>query len=103
MRTGIDGARFDGFPHVTPLWTLHGANIPPCNAGEQNILVFDLGGGTFDVSILTIDSGVFEVLATSGDTHLGGEDFDHRVMDYFLKLVKRKYKVCVAAVAPGGH
>ena len=43
--------------------------------GEKNILVFDLGGGTFDVSILTIDNGVFEVLATNGDTHLGGEDF----------------------------
>lgn len=49
--------------------------------GESNILVYDLGGGTFDVSILTIDNGVFEVLSTSGDTHLGGEDFDHRVMD----------------------
>lgn len=58
---------------------------------EQNILVFDLGGGTFDVSILTIDSGVFEVIATSGDTHLGGEDFDQRVMEYFIKLIKRKY------------
>ena len=44
--------------------------------GEQNILVFDLGGGTFDVSVLAIDNGVFEVIATSGDTHLGGEDFD---------------------------
>lgn len=59
--------------------------------GEMNILVFDLGGGTFDVSILTIDNGVFEVLATSGDTHLGGEDFDHRVMDHFIKLIKKKY------------
>ncbi|KAL9676907.1 hypothetical protein QQ045_005129 [Rhodiola kirilowii] len=59
--------------------------------GEKNILVFDLGGGTFDVSILTIDNGVFEVLATSGDTHLGGEDFDHRVMDYFIKLIKKKH------------
>ncbi|CAI0626203.1 unnamed protein product [Linum tenue] len=58
---------------------------------EKNILVFDLGGGTFDVSILTIDNGVFEVLATSGDTHLGGEDFDHRVMDYFIKLIQRKH------------
>ncbi|KZV36440.1 hypothetical protein F511_15945 [Dorcoceras hygrometricum] len=58
---------------------------------EKNILVFDLGGGTFDVSILTIDKGVFEVLSTNGDTHLGGEDFDHRVMDYFVKLIKRKY------------
>ncbi|XP_043721475.1 luminal-binding protein 5-like [Telopea speciosissima] len=59
--------------------------------GEKNILVYDLGGGTFDVSILTIDNGVFEVLATSGDTHLGGEDFDHRIMDYFIKLIKKKY------------
>ncbi|XP_034706020.1 heat shock 70 kDa protein BIP1-like [Vitis riparia] len=58
---------------------------------EKNILVYDLGGGTFDVSILAIDNGVFEVLATSGDTHLGGEDFDHRVMDYFIKLIKKKY------------
>ncbi|KAM7469741.1 hypothetical protein LguiA_007924 [Lonicera macranthoides] len=57
----------------------------------KNILVFDLGGGTFDVSILTIDEGVFEVLATSGDTHLGGEDFDHRIMEYFIKLIKKKY------------
>ena len=59
--------------------------------GERNILVFDLGGGTFDVSILTLDNGVFKVLASSGDTHLGGEDFDHRVMDYFIKLIKKKY------------
>lgn len=60
--------------------------------GEKNILVFDLGGGTFDVSILTIDNGVFEVISTSGDTHLGGEDFDQRVMDYFIKLIKKKDK-----------
>ncbi|GAY32109.1 hypothetical protein CUMW_283810, partial [Citrus unshiu] len=59
--------------------------------GEKNILVYDLGGGTFDVSILNIDDGVFEVRATRGDTHLGGEDFDHRVMDYFIKLIKKKY------------
>ncbi|CAM8941939.1 unnamed protein product [Rhodiola kirilowii] len=59
--------------------------------GEKNILVFDLGGGTFDVSILTIDNGVFEVLSTNGDTHLGGEDFDHRLMDYFIKLIKKKH------------
>jgi len=57
---------------------------------EKNILVFDLGGGTFDVSLLTIDNGVFEVVSTSGDTHLGGEDFDQRVMDYFIKLYKKK-------------
>mmetsp|Transcript_21738 Transcript_21738/g.52317 ORF Transcript_21738/g.52317 Transcript_21738/m.52317 type:complete len:661 (+) Transcript_21738:92-2074(+) len=59
-------------------------------SGEQYILVFDLGGGTFDVSLLTIDNGVFEVIATSGDTHLGGEDFDRRVIDYMLKLFKKK-------------
>ena len=58
---------------------------------EKNILVFDLGGGTFDVSILTIDQGVFEVISTNGDTHLGGEDFDQRVMEYFIKLIKKKY------------
>jgi heat shock protein 5 len=60
--------------------------------GEKNILVFDLGGGTFDVTALTIDNGVFEVLATNGDTHLGGEDFDQRVMEYFMKLFRRKHK-----------
>jgi len=58
--------------------------------GEKNILVFDLGGGTFDVSLLQIDDGVFEVLATSGDTHLGGEDFDQRVMQYMLKQFNKK-------------
>jgi endoplasmic reticulum chaperone BiP len=60
---------------------------------EQNILVFDLGGGTFDVTLLTIDNGVFEVLATNGDTHLGGEDFDQRVMQYFIKMIKKKNNV----------
>jgi len=58
--------------------------------GESNVLVFDLGGGTFDVTLLTIDNGVFEVLATNGDTHLGGEDFDQRVMQYFIKMMKKK-------------
>merc|ERR1719199_1200660 len=57
--------------------------------GESNVLVFDLGGGTFDVTLLTIDNGVFEVLATNGDTHLGGEDFDQRVMQYFIKMMKK--------------
>ena len=58
--------------------------------GEMNILVFDLGGGTFDVSILTIEDGVFEVLSTNGDTHLGGEDFDNRVIAHFVKLYEKK-------------
>ncbi|KAK2194444.1 bifunctional Heat shock protein 70 [Babesia duncani] len=60
---------------------------------ESNILVYDLGGGTFDVSVLTLDSGVFEVIATGGDTHLGGEDFDRRVMDHFIDIFKKKHKV----------
>jgi len=59
--------------------------------GEKNILVFDLGGGTFDVSLLTIDDGFFEVVATNGDTHLGGEDFDNRLMKYFLEVLKKKH------------
>jgi len=63
---------------------------------EQNILVFDLGGGTFDVTLLTIDNGVFEVLATNGDTHLGGEDFDQRVMQYFMKMIKKKNSVDIS-------
>ncbi|KAF1334953.1 Luminal-binding protein, partial [Globisporangium splendens] len=57
--------------------------------GEKNVLVFDLGGGTFDVTLLAIDNGVFEVLATNGDTHLGGEDFDQRIMQFFIKKWKQ--------------
>jgi len=66
-------------------------------SGEKNILVFDLGGGTFDVSLLTIDNGVFEVLATAGDTHLGGEDFDNRVIQHLLKVFQRKEGVDASA------
>ncbi|XP_069842493.1 heat shock 70 kDa protein-like [Dendropsophus ebraccatus] len=60
--------------------------------GERNVLIFDLGGGTFDVSILTINDGIFEVKATAGDTHLGGEDFDNRMVNYFVEEFKRKHK-----------
>merc|ERR1719445_2844674 len=63
---------------------------------ETNIIVYDLGGGTFDVSLLTLDEGVFEVLATHGDTHLGGQDFDQRVINYFVKTFKKKHKVDVS-------
>ena len=56
---------------------------------EAQVLVYDLGGGTFDVSLLSIEDGVFEVLATAGDTHLGGEDFDNRVIDYLVKRYKK--------------
>ena len=58
--------------------------------GERNVLIFDLGGGTFDVSLLTIEEGIFEVKATAGDTHLGGEDFDNRLVDHFTEEFKRK-------------
>nr|ABC33921.1 heat shock cognate 70 [Tetranychus urticae] len=60
--------------------------------GEKNILIFDLGGGTFDVSVLTIEDGVFEVKSTAGDTHLGGEDFDNRMVNHFIEEFKKKHK-----------
>ncbi|KAA6416584.1 MAG: heat shock cognate 70 kDa, partial [Trebouxia sp. A1-2] len=60
--------------------------------GERTVLIFDLGGGTFDVSLLTIDSGIFEVKSTAGDTHLGGEDFDNRLVSHFMQEFKRKNK-----------
>jgi L1 cell adhesion molecule like protein len=60
--------------------------------GERNVLIFDLGGGTFDVSLLTIEEGIFEVKATAGDTHLGGEDFDNRLVNHFVAEFKRKNK-----------
>jgi L1 cell adhesion molecule like protein len=59
--------------------------------GEMNVLIFDLGGGTFDVSLLTIEEGIFEVKATAGDTHLGGEDFDNRMVTHFIQEFKRKH------------
>merc|ERR1712137_151017 len=59
---------------------------------EKNVLIFDLGGGTFDVSLLSIDGGIFEVKATAGDNHLGGEDFDERLMKHFIQDFKRKHK-----------
>jgi len=62
------------------------------STGESNVLIFDLGGGTFDVSILSIEDGIFEVKSTAGDTHLGGEDFDNRLVDHFIKEFQRKHK-----------
>jgi len=62
------------------------------SSAESNVLIFDLGGGTFDVSILTIEDGIFEVKSTAGDTHLGGEDFDNRLVDHFVAEFKRKHK-----------
>ncbi|KAH6777713.1 heat shock cognate protein 70-1 [Perilla frutescens var. frutescens] len=64
--------------------------IKGTSSGEKNVLIFDLGGGTFDVSLVTIDEGMFDVKAISGDTHLGGEDFDNRMVNHFVKEFKRK-------------
>jgi len=70
----------------------YGLDKKKSKAKESNVLIFDLGGGTFDVSILSIDDGIFEVKATAGDTHLGGEDFDNRLVDHFIKEFQRKHK-----------
>ncbi|XP_008228833.1 PREDICTED: heat shock 70 kDa protein [Prunus mume] len=70
----------------------YGLDKKGSRAGEKNILIFDLGGGTFDVSLLTIEEGIFEVKATAGDTHLGGEDFDNRLVNHFVQEFKRKHK-----------
>ncbi|KAG0344777.1 70-kilodalton heat shock protein [Podila humilis] len=66
--------------------------IDKTSGGEKNVLIFDLGGGTFDVSLLTMEGGIFEVKATAGDTHLGGEDFDNRLVNHFAQEFKRKFK-----------
>ena len=70
------------------------------NEDEKNILVYDTGGGTHDISILTLDGGVFEVKATSGNSHLGGEDFDERLIQHCLEELKKKYKVPISDLTP---
>ncbi|MBA0603697.1 heat shock 70 kDa protein [Gossypium raimondii] len=70
----------------------YGLDKKASRSGEKNVLIFDLGGGTFDVSLLTIEEGIFEVKATAGDTHLGGEDFDNRLVNHFVQEFKRKHK-----------
>jgi len=75
----------------------YGLDKKATSVGEKNILIFDLGGGTFDVSLLTIEEGIFEVKATAGDTHLGGEDFDQRLVQFFCAEFKRKYKKDIIA------
>ncbi|KAJ7345254.1 hypothetical protein JRQ81_001204 [Phrynocephalus forsythii] len=74
----------------------YGLDKKGSRAGEKNVLIFDLGGGTFDVSILTIEDGIFEVKSTAGDTHLGGEDFDNRMVSHFVEEFKRKHKRDIA-------
>ncbi|XP_048324409.2 heat shock cognate 70 kDa protein 2 [Ziziphus jujuba] len=70
----------------------YGLDKKATNSGEKNVLIFDLGGGTFDVSLLTIEKGIFQVKATAGDSHLGGEDFDNRMVNHFVQEFKRKNK-----------
>merc|ERR1719502_955068 len=70
----------------------YGLDKKSTSSSERNILIFDLGGGTFDVSLLTIEEGIFEVKSTAGDTHLGGEDFDNRLVNHFTQEFKRKFK-----------
>merc|ERR1719506_2275393 len=71
------------------------------NTGKStNILIYDMGGGTFDVSLLKIEDGIFEVKATAGDTHLGGEDFDNRIVEHCIKEFGRKNK---SATIEGNH
>ncbi|KAF9338163.1 70-kilodalton heat shock protein [Podila minutissima] len=77
---------------VTPTAAAIAYGLDKKVVGEKNVLIFDLGGGTFDVSLLTIEDGIFEVKATAGDTHLGGEDFDNRLVNHFVQEFKRKHK-----------
>ena len=66
------------------------------SVSKRNVLIFDLGGGTADVSLLTIDKGVFQVKAVAGDTHLGGEDFDNRMVKHFVEIFRRQHKVDIS-------
>jgi L1 cell adhesion molecule like protein len=77
----------------------YGLDKKASKSGEHNVLIFDLGGGTFDVSLLTIEEGIFEVKATAGDTHLGGEDFDNRLVNHFVAEFRRKHKKDISANA----
>ncbi|XP_022721136.1 heat shock cognate 70 kDa protein-like [Durio zibethinus] len=77
----------------------YGLDKKGSRSGEKNVLIFDLGGGTFDVSLLTIEEGIFEVKATAGDTHLGGEDFDNRLVNHFVQEFKRKHKKDISSNA----
>nr|XP_043615171.1 heat shock 70 kDa protein 18-like [Erigeron canadensis] len=87
---GLDVLRLLNEPTAAAI--AYGLHEKATIASERNVLIFDLGGGTFDVSLLTIDNGRFEVKAAGGDTHLGGEDFDNRMVEYFVAEFNRKYK-----------
>jgi L1 cell adhesion molecule like protein len=87
---GLDVLRIINEPTAAAI--AYGLDKKDSNNGEKTVLIFDLGGGTFDTSLLSIDEGIFEVLATAGDTHLGGSDLDCRLVDYFCLEIKRKLK-----------
>merc|ERR1719252_415890 len=89
---GLEVARIINEPTAAALaYGLHSAGADGAAANDKaNVLIFDLGGGTFDVSILSMEGGVFAVKATGGDTHLGGEDFDNAIVDWCLKEVESK-------------
>lgn len=88
--TGLNVMRIINEPTAAAI--AYGLDKKASRSGEHNVLIFDLGGGTFDVSLLTIEEGIFEVKATAGDTHLGGEDFDNRLVNHFVSEFKRKHK-----------
>merc|ERR1719164_161550 len=87
---GLDVLRIINEPTAAAI--AYGLDKKDQSTGEKNVMIFDLGGGTFDVSLLTIEEGIFEVKSTAGDTHLGGEDFDNRLVNHFMNEFKRKYK-----------
>ncbi|KAM3394335.1 hypothetical protein P3S68_003337 [Capsicum galapagoense] len=88
--TGLNVMRIINEPTAAAI--AYGLDEKATSVGEKNVLIFDLGGGTFDVSLLTINEGIFDAKATAGDTHLGGEDFDNRMVDHFVSEFKRKNK-----------
>merc|ERR1712203_532143 len=90
MISGLNVLRIINEPTAAAI--AYGLDKKKQNTQEKNVLIFDLGGGTFDVSILSIDDGVLEVKSTAGDTHLGGEDFDNRMVEHFVKEFQRKHK-----------
>jgi len=90
MIAGLNVMRIINEPTAAAI--AYGLDKKATSQGEKNVLIFDLGGGTFDVSLLTIEEGIFEVKATAGDTHLGGEDFDNRMVNHFVQEFKRKHK-----------
>merc|ERR1711871_1352035 len=90
MGAGLNVQRIINEPTAAAI--AYGLDKNHAAASEKNVLIFDLGGGTFDVSLLTIEEGMFEVKATAGDTHLGGEDFDNRMVNHFVQEFKRKHK-----------